>query len=219
MHAFRLLFLFAAGVLGCGSVQAANIVFNGSFEDNIATGTMFNLSNANLTSTVAHVTGVGTAQEIDLVTGSGWGVAPADGNWKLGLHRQVGDVLFDAFFIDLSTPVVAGQTYTLQVSQAAMDGLPAGMLYYGVSDSLASLPASPWWGIQVATTNWMTLTMSSPAPANGSYLAVWLASPAEGYAFIDNISLDDGRTGVPEPSAALLLLAGLVGIAYKRLRA
>ena len=68
----------------------ANLLLNGDFETNTASGTMFNMSNANFTATVSAATAFGSAEEIDLVTGTDFGIAPQSGSWKLGIHTQNG---------------------------------------------------------------------------------------------------------------------------------
>ena len=73
----------AALLLGAGAAQAS-LVLNGSFEANSAGGTVFNPGNATLNALVPNVTAFGARQGIDLQTvGSGYGLAPVDGRWKL----------------------------------------------------------------------------------------------------------------------------------------
>lgn len=119
-----------------GKAQAnANMIINGDFENNTAAGTMYNMSNAEFSSVVANATAFGTSEELDLVaTGSGWGIDPESGSWKVGLHQRTDNLTHvDAFSFDLSSPVISGNTYDLQFFAAGIYGYPLGQVEIGLS--------------------------------------------------------------------------------------
>lgn len=76
----------ALGLLLVASQAHANLILNGNIENNTAAATMFNMTNATFDATVSDATAFGVSEEIDLVTGTDFGVAPQSGSWKLGLH-------------------------------------------------------------------------------------------------------------------------------------
>lgn len=142
-----------------GSAAHANLILNGSFENNTAIGTMFNMSNATFNSVVANATAFGTAQEIDLVTGTSFGILPQHGNWKLGIHTQSTGA-YDAFSLDTSSPVVAGQSYTLSFYTAQLGGSPAGNLEIGLSTSASSFGAVIFTQTASSASAWDLMTQT-----------------------------------------------------------
>jgi hypothetical protein len=198
--------------------EAASIILNGSFETNTAAGTLTNLDNAAFTATVANATGFGAAHEIDLVTGLDFGIAPQDGNWKLGLHTQspaFGNVQ-DGFSLSLSTPVVAGQSYSLSFYGALLGFDPPGTLQIGLSSSANSFGSLIFSATPFFISSWDHFTTVFVAPSNALFLTV-RTSEFEGYAFIDNITLEAGAAAVPEPATLGLLGVGLAA-SWRRIK-
>ena len=106
--------LTAAATIVVSVPASANLLLNGDFENNSAGGTLFNMSNAAFTSTVANATGFGTSEELDLVTGTGFGIAPQSGNWKVGMHQRSNLATNrDELSLDLSAPLTVGDSYDL----------------------------------------------------------------------------------------------------------
>jgi hypothetical protein len=111
----------AVGVMGAiaGTASAANLAFNGGFENNTAGGTQYNLSNTSFNALMADVTACGAAQEVDIMLGDGgFGPEAVEGKWKIAIHRQSGGAT-DAIAMALSQPLVAGQSYNLGFFAAA----------------------------------------------------------------------------------------------------
>ena len=198
-----------------GRAEAASIILNGNFETNTAGGTMFNMSNATFTATVANATGFGAAAEIDLVTGLAFGIAPQDGNWKLGLHTQSNGNQ-DGFSLSLSTPVVAGQSYNLSFYGALFQGQPPGTIQIGLSNSANSFGTLIFSGTPFFTSQWDHFTNVFVAPSNASFLTVQISS-FEGYSFIDNVTLEAAQAAVPEPATLGLLGVGLAA-SWRRIK-
>ena len=197
--------------------EASSIILNGSFENNTAIGTLFNMPNATFDATVANATAFGTAEEIDLVTSTDFGITPQDGNWKLGLHTQ--DPLYggfqDAFSLSLSTGIVGGASYALSFYGALVQGDPAGTIQIGVSNSATSFGTLIFIASPFYTSQWDQFTNNFVAPSNASFLTV-RTDPFQGYAFVDNFTLDPlSPAPVPEPATLTLLGVGLATIALK----
>ncbi len=203
-------FIVVVGLLGLVPVGLAssNMILNGSFETNSAGGTMYNLSNAQLTAIVANVTGFGSAGEIDLMTFGAYGLPPEDGSWKLGLHTQSSLAFNDAFSFNLSGPIVAGKPYALDFyAQADLDFDPGrGPIEVGVSTSPTDFGTLVYTTTnQLSTNSWDHLVTTFVAPINASYLTVRTSLAAQTWAHVDNFTL------TPEPgTAALFALAALL---------
>src|SRR2546421_3599977 len=129
----------------------ADLILNGNFENNTAGATMFNMSNATYNATVANSTAFGTAQEIDLITGTDFGIAPQSGKWKLGIHTQVNPANFDAFSLTLASPLVTGDLYDLSFYAT---NSPTGFQNAG--------PGPVEIGLSTSATSFGTLIFSSP---------------------------------------------------------
>lgn len=186
-------------------------VLNGGFENNTASGTQFNLSNVGYNSLVANSTAFGAAEEIDLVTTTGFGaITPQTGAWMVGLHRNiVGDA--DALSLTLGTPVVMGQQYYLNFASAQYSAANAGTLEIGLSGSATSLGTYLLSATPGSDTTWTLYGYTFIAPVNASYLTLTV-SGVDGYVFADSI----GLTLVPTPGAAAAF--GLAGAAMLRRR-
>jgi len=210
MNKTRFFALTAVALLAfCMVSPAANLFLNGDFENNTAGTTQFNLSNAAFNSLMADTTAFGTAQEIDIITGTDFGIAPESGNWKLGIHTQTGGA-FDAFSMTLSSSLVSGNSYSLQFFGALFPGLTS-TIAIGVSTSPTDFGTLVFTGSPTSSTAWTQFNTTFSAPVSGSYITVENVNIGD-YSFVDNFSLA-GSTSVPEPSAILLLGTGVVGLA------
>jgi hypothetical protein len=213
--------LTLAGLIAFGLTAgpvSASIILNGSFENNSAASTQFNMSNAAFSATVADATAFGAAQEIDLVTGLDFGIAPIDGDWKLGLHTQV-SLIQDAFSMSLSSGIVAGTSYDLSFSGALLGfGSIAGNIEIGVSNSASAFGTLVFAGTPASDLFWSSFASTFVAPVSGSFLTVRTEAQPNVYVFVDDFSLDASGDPVPEPATLFLLGSGLLGLAARRRR-
>jgi hypothetical protein len=192
------------------------LVRNRSFENNTASGTTFNMSNAQATATIADLTAFGTSEEIDLsMAGNHFG-DPQDGDWFVSLHTRAdfvgGDQ--DALSLLLESPLTTGADYRLSFYVTGINGDLPG-LDVGVSTS------STAFGTQIFATNaypaainsWTHHTTIFTATTAATHLTMRSAFPSDSLASVDNFSL----TLVPEPAAATLAaLAGAAIMARRR---
>jgi hypothetical protein len=195
-----------------GTVHA-NIILNGDFENNTAGSSKDNLSNADFNIFMANATAFGTSEEIDIYTGTyRTSIAPQSGNWKLGLHnRNVPGNPFDGFSLDLANSITAGVSYDLVFFAAGYDYYhdPLVPVQVGLSNSATDFGTLLYAGMPTSAYFWTQFNFSFIAPSDASFLTVRTdPSVADGYAFVDNFSLDP----VPIPGAVWLLGSGLIGL-------
>jgi PEP-CTERM motif len=208
--------LVIAGFLGAGLLLAqqtqANLILNGDFENNTAGVTVFNVSAGSFTY-LPTVTEYGSADEIDIINDGSFGLSPQSGLWKLGLHTQTGGA-FDAFTLGLSTPIVAGNSYTLSFYSASETASPvnglAGNVIIGLSGSSNGSSSTQIFAPATAPNQWTLYSTTFVAPVNATYLTVRSGSVLGSYNSVDNFSLE----AVPEPGAVALLLIGGVAACY-----
>lgn len=194
-------------VLTIVGAARGNLTINGDFEDNTETLSQFNMGNSTFTTAVADATAFGTSEEIDLVTGAVWGIAPQSGEWKLGLHQKYSNPTnVDAFSLDLSAAVVSGKYYALQFFAVGHTDDPLGPVEIGLSDSATSFGTLIFSGTPAGTTEWTQFDYTFSAPVNASFLTVRNATVYDMYVFVDNFSLVET---IPAPSALLLSCAGI----------
>ena len=196
--------------------HAQNLILNGSFEDNTAGGTVFNMSNVEFNATVASATAFGDAEEIDLMdSSSGFGLAPVHGDFKLGIHRVSVEGGTDAFSFDLSSSIVAGTTYTIDFWADAETTFDPGTgpIEIGISSSATSFGTLVFTSGSLSTGTWSHFISDFVAPVSGDFLTVLPSTSEETWAHIDDFSL----TIVPGPAtAALLGLGGLLATRRRR---
>jgi hypothetical protein len=218
MNTRSIVIALGALAFACAPVaHGQNLILNGSFEDNTANVTMFNMSNAEFNAIVANATAFGDAEEIDLILGTGgFGLAPIDGDWKLAIHRQAGGAT-DAFSFDLMNSIVAGTTYRLEFWAHAVTDFDPGTepVQIGISTSATSFGTLVFATGQLSVGSWTQYIADFTAPINADYLTVQNAPGTQTWAHIDAFSL----TVVPAPSAfAMLALGGIFGRTRRRTR-
>jgi hypothetical protein len=213
-------------LLSANSANAASIILNGDFENNTETGSQFNVFDVTFNVIVANATAFGTANEIDLVTASDFGIAPQSGAWKLGLHTQTGGS-FDGFSFGLSSAVVSGASYDLGFFGALLDpqfGAVSGPIEIGLSNDSGVFGTLVYSGTPLSFESWTAFNATFIAPVNGSFLTVRTGNVADDYAFVDNFSLEqsgDAReqsdlAAVPEPASLILIGTGTASLIARR---
>ena len=157
-------------VICAGSALGQNIIINGDFESNSAGSTQFNLSNVSFTSLMNNSTAFGTSEELDIITGLSLGIAPQSGSWKVGMHERQG-LGVDAFSLELSQPVVAGQVYDFSCWVAGLADFANPLLQFevGLSGLANDFGTTVVFGTAASTSAWNEVTSTFVAPVNASH--------------------------------------------------
>lgn len=149
-------------------------LLNGSFENNTAVGDQINLVNAQYNSLMANSFGFGVLPfvdgNIDIIASSDYCGGPQNGNWFVALTSGGSD----AFSLTLSSPLVAGNSYTLSFyDRSCSPYAPGSAVQIGVSN------ANNNFGTLVYTApppnydaGWSPRTCTFTAPINGLYITV-----------------------------------------------
>lgn len=211
--------MVAVGSLA-GSASAGNMILNGSFEDNTAVVTTYNLNNPVFNGLMNNVTAFGERDfrdgfgETDIMTfGGGFGLDPVDGDWHIGLAVNGREGPSDAFSFDLSSSIVAGTSYDLSFWAAANTTFSPGdgPLEIGISSSADSFGTLLYTSDALSFNRWSQHVTSLVAPVGGDYLTVRILENPDDpitWAHLDGFVL----SVVPEPGTlAMLGLFSLFG--------
>jgi MYXO-CTERM domain-containing protein len=217
----KLISLMAVSGVCAASTLAQNLVINGDFDNNGvgANNNQYNLPNANFTALMANATAFGGGfapggpGEIDIESN---GAPVYGGNSGNGTHH-ISMAQFDALSLDLSAPVIAGQTYTLSFLARAVTQFTSGLgpLNFGVSNSATAFGSQEYQS-GLFTTTWTAYSVNFTASSSGSYLTIEGSrgfGDDNSWIHLDGVSL----VAVPSaPSAALLGLGGLAALRRRR---
>lgn len=194
---------FVLFILSFASTFAANLVVNGSFENNSAATTVFNPNNADFNSLVPNVTAFGIRPGIDLQTiGSGFGQLPQDGSWKVSLCSDLGGEA-EAFSLNLIGPLTLGQSYQLDfyIERLQSGNFNGGSVEVGLSSNATV------FGTQIASANasifgWLFSSTTFVAPNAGNFISVRVTTVKDSWVGLDNFVLNP--IAVPEPGACTI---------------
>jgi hypothetical protein len=198
-------------LLVAGAAQAAMVV-NGSFEDNSAVHTEWNLLNAPFSSLLTGVTAFGAREGIDLQTiGSGWGSAPQDGNWKVSPASDFGGTS-EAFTMDLTGPLTKGRSYNLSfyIEPLLTGAFQDGTVLIGLSTSATSF-GTQIFSATARASGWTLESTTFLAPNSGSFLSVLVTNDVNSWVGLDNFTLESSAA-VPVPAAVWLFGSALLGL-------
>ncbi len=185
---------------GGGTSAAGGILLlNGDFETYAGGSCDSNLPNATFTALMANATGFGGAEEIDVYANPPcYGLPAVSGQWKVAIHRQDPSFggLSDAFSLDLATPVIAGNSYTVSFWAESVGAFASdlGMVQIGVSGSSAAFGTLVFTGTSTVLDTWEQFTSTFVAPINASYLTV-NQDQTNAWSHIDAFSLVEAGVG------------------------
>jgi hypothetical protein len=174
----------------------AQTLLNGSFE-NTTGACSYNLTNASFDGMMNDCYAFGSGDQLDILDNScGFGTAE-DGTHFVGLAVDITNTLTDGFSMKLSSPLLAGNIYTLSFYNRKDQGYNANLLEIGYSSDSASFGTA----IDTAalpSTSWDFVTMTFTPAINCSYITVRTIAGAYGWNFVDDFTVwDITNTGDP----------------------
>jgi len=175
-------------------LSSQNLLLNGDFESNTASGCDFNLANTTFTGMMANCVGFGTANEIDIMLGAcGYGSPPQSGTTKVGIackYPYTSDV--DAFGMELSAPLVSGASYRLvfYVEAELYSFSPdIGNVEIGVSTTGSAFGTLVLTGTPSGS-GWTRIEGSFTAPMAATWLTVRQQTSTDSWNHVDNFVLE-----------------------------
>ncbi|MFH0893408.1 MAG: hypothetical protein V2A54_03140, partial [Bacteroidota bacterium] len=160
---------------------------NGSFEINTAPAGVdqINLTNVAFNAFMSNTNGFGSQENLDIITSSTWGSSGAQsGLWYVSLTGGGTDCLT----MELSSPLIAGNSYTMSFYDRADAGFVPCPFTVGVSASNASLGTAVYTGPTPVLDIWTQRTFTFIAPIAGQYISVVQGCVISNWAHIDNFS-------------------------------
>ncbi len=172
---YKILFLFFS-LVGFENGSAQNFL-NGSFENCTAGGSdQINMTNGAFNAMMANVTAFGSYNgggagggNMDIITSSSWGGGGAQCGCYYVALTGTGT---DAIALDLSAPLVAGNTYTISFYDRADAGFSAFSVEVGLSTTNTSFGTSIYLAPLAVVNTWTLRTFTFVAPNNGMYITV-----------------------------------------------
>lgn len=184
LNNLKLLFLALALMVGEKNINAQSFL-NGSFENNSSGGVdQINMTNAAYNAMMANSVAFGTTGDMDILTNATYG-APQDGTYYVALTGGG----TDAFSLKLSTPMIAGASYTVSFYDRAYS-FPPFVFEIGLSTvdtnfgtNIYTAPSVPAVGV------WTLHTFTFTAPNNGQYITVQGNATLSTWGLVDNFSI------------------------------
>lgn len=176
------------------SVQTliAQDFLNGNFEINSAGGDQINISNSLFNSLMPNTTAYGTFGNMDIVTSSSYCAGAQSGNWFVCLTG--GET--DAVTMALSSPLLAGQTYTMSFFDRACNAFSSGTMpvRIGVTDVSGTTGNVVYTAPLPSNGSWNERVFSFVSPINASFISVTLDFTTTGtntfmWAHVDNFKI------------------------------
>lgn len=196
--------LLSVFLLFCLASLAQNLILNGSFENNTASGNMSDVT-ASWASIVANSFQI-DGGTMDLITSNTCGTA-SDGNWFVTCSPQSGTWPYMAFSFKLSTTLTFGAQYTLTFDKRFC-GPNSSPIDIGLSND------STLFGTLVHTFSAPTVNTWTPesyifqAMLAAKYLTVNVGiTGGTGIVGLDNFSLQAGALGITDNSTAQISIS------------
>ena len=170
----KTIFLFSATILCSLQTLNAQTLLNGSFENTTSIGCDYNMTNEDFNTKMQKVTGYGAANELDIqITGCYIPSVP-DGDKAISLNARAGNGGVDAVAMELSAPLVSGQTYT--ISFQALGNIEfsttLATINIGCSTTATNLSPTTIYTPTLTGGQWKLFTFSFVAPNNGKYITI-----------------------------------------------
>lgn len=187
-----LFFLLLLTNLWC-TISWGQTFLNGDFENHTATSDQINLTNPDYNSMMANSVAYGTYGDMDIISSASYGGLAQNGTWYVGFTGG----LTDAITMELSSPLIAGTTYTLSYWDRAWDSFTADPVRLGVSTTPGVTGTTFFTGPVASSNVWTQRTVTFVAPATGLYISVYTTTGSTStWTQIDNFAFTV-PTGTP----------------------
>lgn len=184
--------LFFTNVSGLFSQQ----FLNGDFEKTTAPPGVdqINLSNASFNSMMANSFAFGTYGDMDIINSAVYNGAAQNGSWFVAFTGGG----TDAISMELSSPLIAGKSYTITFWDKASSSFFPQQFQIGVSNEKSSFGTPVFTGEMPVTGVWTKRSFSFTAPLSGIYITVQLAGANDisKWAQADNFSLSSSENQI-----------------------
>lgn len=186
-------FIFSSMI--CTALHSQNLILNGSFENNTATGNTLNLTSgwSTIVSDCFEVDG----GSMDLITSNNCGIA-SDGNWYTTCSPQSGTWPYLAFSFKLNSTLILGAQYTLTFDKRYC-GPNSSAIDIGISNDSTITGTPVHTFLAPLTNNWTQETYVFQAMLAAKYLTVNIGvTGSTGIVGVDNFSLQAGVVAITE---------------------
>lgn len=195
------LLIYCLLMVGAFTQLKAQSFLNGGFENNTAGVDRINITNAAFNGFMANTTGFGTwsgVGNLDIVRTTSYGLGPQSGTWYIALTGGG----TDRVAMELSSSLVAGNTYTLNYYDNQWSTFTSPPVRVGISNSPTFLGTFVFMGGAPISTAWTLKTQTFVAPVSGNFITIETDGAASGgvWTKVDNFFLS-----VPLPLQSVAL--------------
>ena len=176
-------------------VSFSQAFINGNFENNSANNTdQINLSNEVLNAMLPGVTAFGSYGDVDIIKSASYGGSGAqDKSWYIALTGGGTDIVA----LTLTTPLVAGKTYSISFYDRKTNGYVANPIQIGLSETNTNFGTIIYTSPDAPADNiWTQRTFTFTAQHKGQYITVQM--PGGGiseWVNIDNFVFNNTKCG------------------------
>lgn len=152
---------------------------NGGFETNTAGVDRINITNAAFNTYMSSNTGFGTwsgVGNLDIVRTTSYGLGPQSGTWYIALTGGG----TDRVAMQLASPLVAGNTYTLNYYDNQWSTFTSPEVRVHVSTNNSTLGTFAFMGGAPISTSWTLRTNTFIAPISGNFICIETNGVASG---------------------------------------
>ncbi len=159
---------------------------NGDFEINTASVDLINLPNTGFNNAISNCYGFGTGGNLDIITSDVYDGGSQSGHWFVGVTGGETDRLS----MELSGPLVAGNSYNLSFYDKAYNQFPPDSIKVGLSTVNNDLGTLIYTSNDLAVVGvWTARTFTFEAPNNGQFITIYQLGNIGNWVEIDNFTI------------------------------
>ena len=147
---------------------------NGSFENTTVTACTYNINNTAFNSVMSNVIGFGLAAELDIQKLDCYISSIPDGDFVVSLNAKALSNNVDAIALELSSPLVSGESYTVTFKAQANTEFSTEIatINIGCSTTSNNMIAPTIFTPTLVAAQWTSFSFNFVAPNNGKYITV-----------------------------------------------